>query len=125
MGSTRQPAALLFLSFFLNFYYKPRSWPCYDYVHLQAHTQIQLHGNHHIYSTNAGTQVQHIQNPQILQGITYYVDASTEPDTSDHNIRPAGLGIFIVKMQAQSESRNYIKDILNDTPSVVWLKQYG
>ena len=75
--------------------------PSYAYVHLQAHTQIELHGNHHTHSTNAGTQVQYIQNPQILQGITCYVDASTERDSLAHNIRPAGLGIVIVNMQTQ------------------------
>ena len=89
------------------------------YVHLQAHSEIQLHGNHHIHSTNAGIQVQHIQNPQMLQGITCYVDASTEPETLAHNIRPAGLGIFIVNMQAQPESRIHIKAVLNDTFSVI------
>jgi len=64
-------------------------------------------------------QVQHIQIPQMLQGITCYVDASMELDTLAHNIRPAGLGIFIVNMQAQPESRIHIKAVLNDTSSVI------
>jgi len=60
-----------------------------------------------------------IQNPQALQGFTCYVDASTEPDSLTHNIRPAGLGIVIVNTQVHPESRIHIKAVLDDTSSVI------
>jgi hypothetical protein len=68
---------------------------------------------YHIHPNNAGTEVHHIQNPQMLQGII------CEPDTPAHNTRPAGLGIVIVNMQTQSESRICIKAILQATSSVI------
>jgi len=89
------------------------------YVHLQTHSQIQLHGNHLGNTSNAGTQVQQIQSPQDLQGITCYVDASTKPDSLSHNIHPACLGIVIVHTQVQPASKIHIKAVLNDTSSVI------
>jgi ribonuclease HI len=89
------------------------------YVHLQAHSQIQVYGNHPGNTSNAGSQVQQIQNPKDLQGIICYVDASTEPDSISHNIRPAGLGIVIVNTQMQPASKIHIKAILKDTSSVI------
>jgi ribonuclease HI len=55
----------------------------------------------------------------MLQGITCYVDTSTEPHNPAHNTKPAGLGILIVNMQAQPESKIHIKAILQDTSSAI------
>lgn len=60
-----------------------------------------------------------ISAPALLQGIRYFVDASTSPHQPSIHLRQAGLGILLVNTEVQPTQTVYIKAILADCSSVL------
>jgi hypothetical protein len=60
-----------------------------------------------------------VQNPVLLPGIRYYVDASTTPDQSPISNRTAGIGVFIVNQQVQPVQTIDIRAHLSQAHSVL------
>jgi hypothetical protein len=59
---------------------------------------------------------------QIVSGTKCYADASTAPDTSIHNPRVAGIGVFIINNQSQPPQQIYIKAKMSHTTSVIMVE---